>query len=159
MQSNWKTFLEAYNNAPTEIKKIIDGEHVADCVDSLPGINLVSELGRRELIVIIADALLLIIGNRVLEESIRTNKNLRPIYNPQNIRTILDFLNTQKGHYQLEPHQVLAESRETQPVTIKNEPLPQHGYGAGLTPEEPLYTSNQDSLMRISAKENTPPQS
>ncbi len=169
MKSSFPKFLDHYNKAPEEVRRIIDGPSIPNVVDDFikkyPNLR---PLGS-ELVDLIADVVLNIIGTRAMEEILRTDDKFKGIYSKELVEEIETFVKSVRSSTK-ETSVADTSSDQTTPsaqeLTVK--PLRTfsedahnvHGYGSFRQNLEtdidtPIHHSEQSSVLPPRDKDDT----
>lgn len=89
MYSDWETFLQAYTDAPSDIKSLVDSEAIANFVDALASKYEITPSDKRTLIAQVSDFVLSLISKDELAQRIIDENNV-PSQNAEELSTDLE---------------------------------------------------------------------
>lgn len=119
IKNDFTVFIQAYNIANAELRKVIDGPEIPDFVENIIGKNPDLKDFYRELVDLIADIVLNIVSLRTALESLRADPKIGQLYSANLASDIEDFIHQIRKRVGIFDTDELTEQKVEGPVAEK----------------------------------------
>jgi len=175
IKNNFSRFLASYNESLPEVRKVIDGPQITMFVDALLKEHLELVPYRNDIVNLVVDIFLNIVGLRAAFESLRTDPEIGKYYNTELATQIENFINklrSEVGEKDVPEQEsvtstVSENNKKVENVKVSDQGKAQalrtfesdiknvHGYGVYLGQTD---NENEGEIIHYSSQESVIPQ-